>query len=335
MLSLVDEALHESVARLEQALSAERSRRHEAEALLAGIRCVAEAPSLAATDEALLTGLQPLLHYREGAVLARAGGDVFAAAVSTGDDLAGVRWAPGPLLQRVLAGQAVAVYDVRRTDELAPLAALPGVRSALCLPVLTAERAAVLVGVHPEPAFFSPRHVALARGFARTATRVLESLAAKERVHDLHLAAERAALLEQSNARLREQLDTIQDQQQQIQRLSAPLLEVARHVIAVPIVGDLGEDSLARLTEALLHALCDRRARFAILDLTGLAAVDPAAADRLRTMIRAVELIGARCIVTGVRPRVAAELAAVGHTSLGAASYATLADALRSLLAVG
>jgi anti-anti-sigma regulatory factor len=333
MQTVGEEGLRESVNRLEQALSAERVRRDEAEALLAGICCIAEAPSLAATDEALLTGLQPLLHYQEGVVLVRGADGVYVAAVSTGDDLAGLRWPPGPLLGRVLAGQPVAVYDVRRSDELAPLAALPGVRSALCLPLVTTGRSAVLVGVHAEPAFFSPRHVALARGFARSAAQVLASQADKERVHDLHLAAERAAVLEQSNATLREQLETIQEQQQQIQRLSAPVLQISRQVLAVPIVGDLGETSLAHLTESLLHALSERRARFAILDLTGLTAIDPVVAERLRTMIRAVQLIGSRCFVTGVHPRVAAQMTESGHDALGAASFASLADGLRAALA--
>jgi anti-anti-sigma regulatory factor len=331
--SVREEGLRESVNRLEQALSAERTRRDEAEALLAGIRCVAEAPSLAATDEALLSGLQPLLHYQSGVVLARGDDDAYVATASTSEQLTRLRWPPGPLLGRVLAGQPVAVYDVRRSDELAPLAALAGVRSALCMPLVTAWRSAVLVGVHAEPAFFSPRHVALARGFARTAAQMLANQAAKERVHDSHLAAERAAMLEQSNAQLREQLETIQDQQQQIQRLSAPVLQISRQVLAVPIVGDLGETSLANLTESLLHALTERRARFAILDLTGLTTVDLVVTERLRTMIRAVEMVGARCLVTGVSPQVAAEMTDAGHPTLGAAAYASLADGLRAALA--
>lgn len=327
-MSSSEELLREAITRLEQTAAAERSRREEAEAMLAGIRCVAEAPSLAATDEALLSGLQPLLRYEKGAVLAR-GGDAYAAAVATDDALAGLRWPEGPLLARVLAGQAVAVYDVQRSEELAALAALPDVRSALCLPISTGERTSVLLGVHSEPAFFSPRHVSLARGFARTVGQLLESLAAKERVHELRLAAERAAALERSNDQLRRQLDTIQDQQARIQRLSAPILQISPQVLAVPIVGDLGHDSLAHLTESLLHALAERRARFAILDLTGQGSLDAAAADRLRTLIRAAQLVGARCLVTGVRPQVAATLAESGG-SLGAPAYNTLADGLNA-----
>jgi anti-anti-sigma regulatory factor len=328
-----EENLRETVSRLEQALTAERTRRDEAEAMLEGMRCIAEAPSLAATDGALLAGLQPLLRYQDAAVLARHDDDdEFTARVTNSDVLADVRWKPGPLLTRVLAGAPVAVFDVRRTPELAPLAALAGVRSALCMPVTTAQRSVVFVGTHPEPAFFSPRHVALARGFARTVTQILENVAARERVHHLDLAAERAAAIAESIEQQREQQATIAVQEQQIQRLSAPVLQVAPHVLAVPFVGDLGQASLDHLTEALLHALTERRARYAILDLTGLSALDPTAADRLRTMIRAVELVGARCLVTGVRPRVASDIVDAGADALGVASFATLADGLHAAL---
>lgn len=202
-----EESLRESVSRLEQALAAERSRREVAEATLGGLRVLAEASSLGETDTALLVGLAPLLLYEEGVVLAGAADGEFAAVASTCAGLAAVRWALGPLLARVLAGQSVAIFDVQRTAELGRLAAVPGVRSALCMPVVTSRRAAVLVGVHPEPAFFSPRHVALARGFAPTAARVLESLETKEHLHGLEIAAERAAQLEQANRTLERRVD--------------------------------------------------------------------------------------------------------------------------------
>ncbi|MBL9105004.1 MAG: HAMP domain-containing histidine kinase [Myxococcales bacterium] len=205
-MSGVEESLRESVARLEQALAAERGRREVAEATLTGLRVLAEASSLAATDAALLAGLAPLLRYQEGVVLAPRGDGAYAAAAASCAALAGLVWRPGPLLARVLAGASVAIYDVRRAPELAGLAAA-GVRSALCMPVVTTRRAALLVGVHAEAAFFSPRHVALARGFAPTATRVLESLATKEHLHGLEIAAERATQLERANRTLERRVE--------------------------------------------------------------------------------------------------------------------------------
>ncbi|HEY0137536.1 MAG TPA: hypothetical protein VGB85_25805, partial [Nannocystis sp.] len=68
MLS-AEEVLNEAVARLEQALAVERRLRDEAEALLAGLRALATAPSLAAIDGKLLSCLQPVLGFEAGAVL--------------------------------------------------------------------------------------------------------------------------------------------------------------------------------------------------------------------------------------------------------------------------
>lgn len=324
-----DELLRESIARLEQSLAAERTRREEAEAALAGIRCIAEATDGAALDAALLAGLQPLLRYQTAAVLVRAADEpeVFRAGGGDHPALSALRWRVGPQLRRVLAGQTIALYDVRRSPELAALADAPDIRSALVVPLLAGEREAVLLAAHAEPAFFSPRHVALASGFARTAATVIDSLTAREHAQQRRLAEERAAALARSNELLQAQLETIRAQQLQIQRLAAPVLQVERHVLVVPLVGDLDPDALARVTESLLQAITDRRARTVILDLTGLETADVALPERLRTLVRAAELIGARCLVTGIRPQVAATLVEA-DVSLGVRACATLADGL-------
>lgn len=132
--------------------------------------------------------------------------------------------------------------------------------------------------------------------------------------------------LEHSNAALHEQLDTILRQQAQIRRLSAPILQVSQGAVVVPIVGAMDDVQISELRERLLQALCDKRARLAILDLTGLDAVDGATGRRLHAIIGAVGLLGARCRITGMRPELA--LALANHRVRGLESYATLADAL-------
>lgn len=327
------ELLRETVSRLEQALAAERTRREEAEATLAGLRCIAEAPDVAATDATLVAGLQPLLRYQAAAVFARSAEDpeVFVATVAGRPELAALRWRGGSLLRRVLAGQAVALFDVGRSPELAGLGEAPDLRSALVVPLLTEAREAVLLAVHGEAAFFSPRHVALAAGFSRTATQVLGNLAAREHAHHRRAAEERAAALARTNEVLEEQLATIRAQQIQIQRLAAPLLQVGRDALVMPLIGDLDADALAHVTEALLVAITERRARAVILDLTGLETTDAALPERLHAVVRAAELVGARCIVTGVRPALAAVLADAG-TTLGTRTLRTLADGLAAAL---
>ncbi|MFV8753753.1 STAS domain-containing protein [Nannocystaceae bacterium ST9] len=326
-----DEILRESISRLEQALAVERTRREEAEGTLAGIRCIVDAPDLAATDALLLAGLQPLLRYRSAAVLVRDVDDPesFVATHADLPALAALRWRVGPLLQRVLAGQVVGLYDIRRAPELATLAEDPDIRSALCVPLSTAERPALLLGVHPEPAFFSQRHVTLARGFSQTASHVLESLGAREHLHHRRLAEQQAGALARVNEALREQLATIQSQRQQIRRLSAPILQVGPSVLVVPLIGELDHDALVHVTETLLHAIGDRRARNVILDFTGFDSTDLGVLDRLQSLVRAAALLGARCRITGVRPRLATLLA---DATLEVSAHATLADALAAIL---
>jgi len=325
-----DEALHEALARLEQALAVERRGRAEAEALVAGLHAIATAPSLAATDPVLLRCLQSLLGCPAAALLVRDADGLLRERAATEPRLTGLQLSPGPLLTRVLAGQPAAIFELARVPELAALAALPGLRSALCLGLSSSGRTALLLGLHPEPAAFSPRHTALARNFAHVATPVLDSLAAREHAQHRRLAEARADELERNNAALQTQLDTILHQQAQIQRLSAPILAVWRGVLVVPIVGALDNEQIGALSERLLQALCEQRARVAILDLTGLDAVDASTGHRLRTIVGAVRLIGARCHISGVHPALAASLAE--HDMRGLQSFATLADGLAAAL---
>jgi anti-anti-sigma regulatory factor len=328
-----DEALHEAIARLEQTLAAERRQRAEAEAIVAGLRAIATAPSFAATDVALLRYLQSLLGFSAGALLVRDPDGRLREHACTDPRLAGLELAPGPLLTRVLAGQPAAIFELARSPELASLAALPGLRSALCVGLATSTRAALLIGLHSEPAAFSPRHTALARSFVQVATPVLDSLAAREDAQHRRLAEARADALERSNAALREQLDTIDRQEAQILRLSAPILRVWRGIVVVPLVGTIDDEQIGNLSERLLQTLCNDRARVAILDLTGLDSIDEATGARLHAIIGAVRLIGARGYITGVSPALASALAEYGVRGLH--SFATLADGLAAVLAHG
>lgn len=328
-----DELLRESLSRAEQALAAERSRREEAEAALAGIQVIAEARDLAAADAALLAGLQPLLRYEAAALLVRdrdrAEEEALHAEVVGDAALAGLRLVVGPVLTRVLAGKTIALYDVGRSPELAALAAVPGVRSALCVPLRTSERDAVLIGVHPEPARFSPRQVDLACGLAQTVARMLESLVAREHAQRRRLADERAAALASSNEALRAQLETIREQQRQIERLAAPVLQLGPQILGVPLIGDLDREALRRVTQALLEAITARGARAVIVDLTGLEVSGGGVPERLNALIRAAELVGARCLFTGLRARVAAAFADA-EVPFQVRAFATLAEGLEA-----
>jgi rsbT co-antagonist protein RsbR len=98
--------------------------------------------------------------------------------------------------------------------------------------------------------------------------------------------------------------------------LATPLLPVADGVVVLPVIGVLDPERAAQVMQALLAGVVQHRARVAILDITGLHTVDTTAADALLRAARAIRLLGAEAVVTGVQPAVAHTLVALG-TDLG------------------
>jgi PAS domain S-box-containing protein len=136
----------------------------------------------------------------------------------------------------------------------------------------------------------------------------------------------------QVEQRMREQLELIQAQQRVIVGLVSPIIEVWRGVLVVPVIGALGEDRAALLTEKLLDGVVRRGARFAILDLTGVDAVDTDRACHLVNIMRSVELLGCTCLLSGIRPSVAMAMVALDVEMPADRSHPTLAEALRRCL---
>lgn len=135
-----------------------------------------------------------------------------------------------------------------------------------------------------------------------------------------------------SRGRVIEELDralrTVEAQRQEIVALSAPLLEVGPQVLALPIIGGLDTERGAEVCERLLHAVRDRRASAVILDFTGSATLDVGSAALVGQILRAVALLGARVMVTGIGPAQAAGLAEARVSLAGAAVLRSLAEAI-------
>jgi rsbT co-antagonist protein RsbR len=93
-----------------------------------------------------------------------------------------------------------------------------------------------------------------------------------------------------------------------IQELSTPILELWEDVLALPVIGVVDSRRSAEMMERLLEEVVRYQARFVILDLTGVEVVDTQTADHFIKLVKAVELIGARCVLTGIRPAVAQTL---------------------------
>ncbi|MBA3548678.1 MAG: STAS domain-containing protein [Nannocystis sp.] len=129
-------------------------------------------------------------------------------------------------------------------------------------------------------------------------------------------------------ADLQARLDLIRQQQDVIRELSTPILEIWDGIITLPIVGLLDSVRTAEVMDSLLQAVGRLRARYAILDLTGVEVVDTATASHLIGMIQALRLLGAEGVLTGIQPMIAQTIVSLGVDLTRVAVYARLRDAL-------
>lgn len=131
------------------------------------------------------------------------------------------------------------------------------------------------------------------------------------------------------------QQQVIDAQAQALLELSTPLIPVAAGVLVMPLIGSIDAARAARITEALLSEIARLRARTVILDITGVRTIDSQIADALLRSARAVRLLGAEAILTGIRPEVAQTLVELGLDLAQLTTLSTLqsgvAHALRRL----
>jgi rsbT co-antagonist protein RsbR len=133
-----------------------------------------------------------------------------------------------------------------------------------------------------------------------------------------------------SYARAREEL--IADQAEQLLELSTPVVKLWEGVVAVPLVGTLDSARAQVVMERLLQTLVDTGSPYAIIDITGVPAVDTQVAQHILKTVVAARLMGADCIISGIRPQIAQTIVALGIEFGDIATKATLADALRHVL---
>ena len=127
-------------------------------------------------------------------------------------------------------------------------------------------------------------------------------------------------------AAAREQI--IADQADAMLELSTPVIRLWEGIIAVPLVGTLDSARTQLVMEKLLDTLVATGAEHAVLDITGVPTVDTEVAQHLLKTVSAVRLLGAECIISGIRPQVAQTIVALGIEFGDIATKATLADAL-------
>jgi rsbT co-antagonist protein RsbR len=147
-----------------------------------------------------------------------------------------------------------------------------------------------------------------------------------------------ASVREESQAnqqKLEEQIATIEKQREAIRELSTPIIEVWSGVVCVPIVGILDSSRAADMTTALLNAVVEKKAMFTIIDITGIDAMDTGATDYFLRMARAVRLLGAECVLSGVNPNVARSVTHMGIDLGGVRTHRTLREALQYHVGTG
>ncbi|MFI8929065.1 STAS domain-containing protein [Streptomyces sp. NPDC053474] len=126
--------------------------------------------------------------------------------------------------------------------------------------------------------------------------------------------------------------EIIRRQSRQLLEMSTPVVRLWRQVLAVPLIGTLDTARTQIVMENLLQAIQDDQALVAIIDITGVPTVDTAVAQHLMQTVKAVRLMGADCVISGIRPPIAQTIAQLGIDLSTILTRATLADALAAAI---
>jgi rsbT co-antagonist protein RsbR len=126
--------------------------------------------------------------------------------------------------------------------------------------------------------------------------------------------------------RAREEI--LADQTEQLLELSTPVVKLWEGIVAVPLIGTLDSARAQVVMEKLLQTLVDTGAAYAIVDITGVPAVDTQVAQHILKTVVAARLMGAECVISGIRPQIAQTVVALGIEFGDIVTKATLADAL-------
>jgi PAS domain S-box-containing protein len=136
----------------------------------------------------------------------------------------------------------------------------------------------------------------------------------------------------ESEQTLRDKLKIIERQKNDIRALSTPLLDVSENIVAMPVFGELDDERAGRIMDVLLDTITKRNIRGAILDLTGVASIGNSTAEHIGRIVRAVELLGARAIVAGIRADVARAIVSLDVGLGRIETRASMKDALRVMM---
>lgn len=121
--------------------------------------------------------------------------------------------------------------------------------------------------------------------------------------------------------------EVIQRQQQELMELSTPVVKLWEGILALPIIGTLDSARTQIVMESLLQKIVETGSEVAIIDITGVPTVDTLTAQHLLKTITAARLMGADCIISGIRPQIAQTIVYLGVDLADVKTKASLADA--------
>lgn len=121
--------------------------------------------------------------------------------------------------------------------------------------------------------------------------------------------------------------DIISRQQQELLELSTPVVRLWENILALPLIGTLDSARTQVVMQNLLDAIVATRSDYAIIDITGVPVVDTLVAQHLLKTVAAARLMGADCLISGIRPQIAQTIIHLGVDLTNVTTKATLADA--------
>jgi rsbT co-antagonist protein RsbR len=122
--------------------------------------------------------------------------------------------------------------------------------------------------------------------------------------------------------------EVISRQQQEMLELSTPVVKLWEGILALPLIGTLDSERTQVVMESLLQKIVDTGAEVAVIDITGVPTVDTLVAQHLIKTVTAARLMGADCIISGIRPQIAQTIVHLGVNLADITTKASLADAL-------
>jgi rsbT co-antagonist protein RsbR len=121
-------------------------------------------------------------------------------------------------------------------------------------------------------------------------------------------------------------------QQRELIELSTPVVKLWDGVVAVPLIGTLDSERTQIVMESLLERIVETNSTMAIIDITGVPTVDTLVAQHLLKTVAAARLMGADCVISGIRPQIAQTIVHLGLTLSEVTTKATMADAIAHAL---